>query len=87
MRIRFFGPFERLIQREVRIQFRDRTSLRDLVALLRDQYEALAPYLECETGDELSYHIMFVKDGKPLKLDDCLDDHDTVKVLLPVTGG
>jgi len=87
MLIRFFGPFEKLVGKEVHINLTRKSSLSSVISLLRDQYAGLTPYLEYRGDADLSYHIMFVKDGRPLKLDDRLCDHDTLQVLLPVTGG
>lgn len=87
MLIKFFAPFDRIVGREVEMEIRDPLPLRALLGLLRERFPGLGPYMEEETDAGLSAYIFFVRDGKPLKLDDMVRDGDTLNALLPVTGG
>ena len=88
MKIRFFGPFADAIGKEAVIDLKQDTAFRDIIDMLRDRYDVLSPYLsDVKSDEELSYRIVFLKKGMPLKLDETVRNDDTIQVLLPVTGG
>ncbi len=87
MIVRFFGPFDRMAEKEARMDLEQPISLRDLLCSFRSRYPGLAPYLDEETDLGLSAHIAFIRNGKPVKLDDIIEDGDTLDAFLPVTGG
>ena len=88
MKLRFFGPFASSIGKEATFDLEEDTAFRDIVFMLCDRYDVLSPYLADVRGDEeLSYRIVFLRKGMPLKLDDTVRNDDTIQVLLPVTGG
>jgi molybdopterin converting factor small subunit len=87
MRIEFFGPFRRLIGSEIYLELKEPVTLGELIHLLASQYPTLPRGWERSNDAELSAHVMFVKDGRPLKLMDSVEDRDVLQVLVPVTGG
>ena len=87
MIIEFFGPFQKIAEKETRIEVEAPITLAELLERLQYQYPKLKPLLMKETYAELSAHVMFIKNGEPIKLNDVLIDEDIIQVLLPVTGG
>jgi len=87
MVIKFFGPFEKLAEKEVRIELKKPISTQDMLQMLASRYPGLAPYSTERDGAGLSAHVMFIRNGAPLKLTDKIEDKDCVNILLPVVGG
>lgn len=87
MVIRFFAPFEELAEREVRIELEEAISTQELVTMLASRYPGFARYSAAREYGELSAHIMFIRNGAPLKLTDRIENTDHISVLVPVTGG
>jgi molybdopterin converting factor small subunit len=87
MHLQFFGPFDKLIEREIHLDLNESITLAELIHLLSSRYDAFAQYGEKKTDADLSAHVVFLKEGRPLKLADNIENSDTVKVLLPVAGG
>ena len=75
MKIRFFGPFADAIGKEAVIDLKQDTAFRDIIDMLRDRYDVLSPYLsDVKSDEELSYRIVFLKKGMPLKLDETVPE-------------
>ena len=87
MRMRFFGPFYKLLGQEIDLHLSGPVSLEQLIRLLSSRYSVLEKYSKSTTDADLSAHIVFVREGRPLRLSDPIKDDDVVQVLLPVTGG
>jgi molybdopterin converting factor small subunit len=87
MVIKFFGPFDKVLGKEAQLELEKAITLKALIGRLASRYSDFVPYSAHKTDADLMAQMMFVKDGKPLKLDDLVDDGDTVQVVLPVTGG
>jgi hypothetical protein len=87
MVIRLYGPFEKLGGKEIVFRFDGAMTLRALIRSLSETYEGFLPYAEKKTDAELSAQIAFVRAGRYLRLEDRVEDADTLDVLLPVTGG
>jgi len=87
MVIRFFGPFEKLAEREIRIELKKAISIQDLVKILASRYPGFASYSSATTNSELSAHVMFIRNGAPLRLTDRIENTDHISILVPVTGG
>ncbi|BEQ14550.1 MoaD/ThiS family protein [Desulfoferula mesophila] len=62
-------------------------SLRELLELLARERAFFAKYLSYQDDALLGAHLSVFCAGRLLKLDDAVDDGDTVKLFLPVTGG
>ena len=87
MVIRFLGPFRKLAEREIRIELEEAISIQELVKILASRYPGFARYSGTKEYGELSAHVMFVRNGAPLKLTDRIENTDHISVLVPVTGG
>lgn len=87
MVIKFFGPFEKLADKEVRIELKEPISTQEMLRMLASLYPGFAHYSVKKSDVELSAHLMFIRNGAPLKLADRIEDTDCISIFLPVTGG
>lgn len=87
MRIRFIGPFEKLAGKEMALELERPITLRELIGCLSRRAEGFTTYTELETDEALAAHVMFLRGGRHLRLDDRVRAEDEVDVVLPVTGG
>jgi molybdopterin converting factor small subunit len=87
MLVKFFGPFEKLAEKEVRIELEEPISTQEMLQMLASRYPGLARYSVQKDDAELSAHVMLIRDGIPLKLADKIEDKDCVDIFLPVAGG
>ena len=87
MVIKFFGPFEKLAEKVVRIGLKESISTQEMLHMLASRYPGFARYSTKTNDAELSAHVMVIRNGAPLKLADRIEDNDRIDILLPVTGG
>lgn len=87
MRILFFGHFEKLFGKELHLHMKRTIILQELINQLSSQYPGFAYFAEKKTDVDLSAHVMFLKDGRPLRLIDSIKNDDIVQVLIPAMGG
>ena len=87
MRIYFFGPFKVMFGREMELEFQGNLSLREFIDLFASRHKGFASIASFDKDSSLSAHICFLRRGRLLKLDDRLQNEDTLQVLLPVSGG
>lgn len=87
MIIQFSSVFENLTEKEVTVSVDRAITLRDLIELLSQRYEGFRPYAGKKTDADLFAHAAFVCQGRPLKLDEIINDEDILYVLLPAVGG
>lgn len=59
----------------------------ELISLLSGRYNGFFPYAEKTTDPDISAHLTIIRDGRPLRLTDHVEDSDVLDFLLPVTGG
>ena len=87
MRIQFFGPFENMAESDVWLEIQEPLNLAGVLGILKKRYKGLERWADKTSDAELSAHVMFLRNGKPLKLQDNVSNKDHIQVLLPVTGG
>lgn len=87
MVIKFFGPFEKLAEKRIRIELKEPMSTQDLLQMLASRYPGFARYSAKTNDVELSAHVMLIRKGELLKLADRIEDNDLIDILLPVMGG
>lgn len=87
MVIKFFGPFEKLAEKEVRIELKEPIATQEMLRMLASLYPGFAHYSAQKSDVELSAHLMLIRNGAPLKLADRIEDTDCIGIFLPVTGG
>jgi molybdopterin converting factor small subunit len=87
MVIRFFGPFAKLATKESQLKLEDPITLRELIDRLSSRFSGFAAYAGAADDTELSAYVIFIRNGRYLKLADQIADEDTIDVVLPATGG
>lgn len=87
MLIKFFGPFEKLAEKEVRIELKEPISTREMLQILASRYPGFTRYSVMKNDIELSAHVMLIRNGAYLELADMIEDMDCINIFLPVTGG
>ena len=87
MVIRFFGPFEKIAEKEVRMELKEPISTQEMLQMLASRYPGFARYSVTKNDAELSAHVMLIRNGVPLKLADRIQNKDCVNIVVPVVGG
>lgn len=88
MRVEFSQAFEKLVgQPSLEITLAEPITVREVLRLLADRYECFTRYPRYQDDAMLGAHLSVFSSGKFLKLDDPVNDGDTLKIFLPVTGG
>lgn len=87
MVIKFFGPFEKLAEKEARIELKKPISTQEMLQILASRYPGFTRYSDTKNDAELSAHVMLIRNGVPLKLADRIQNKDCVSIVVPVVGG
>jgi len=87
MIVEFFGPFEKLAEKQANIRLDAPMKADAVLRMLSDRYPGFARYCRLKNDAALNAHAMIIRNGVPLKLADQIQDKDTISILLPVTGG
>jgi hypothetical protein len=88
MRVELSQAFEKMADASfLEISLPGPVSMREVLGLLARERAFFAKYLSYQDDALLGAHLSVFCSGKLLKLDDSVDDADTVKLFLPVTGG
>ena len=87
MIVEFFGPYDKLAEKKVRMTLEDSLKLKDVLMMIADRYPGLARYCHAGNDTALSSHMTIIRNGTHLKLADKVHDEDTLSFLLPATGG
>ena len=87
MRIRLFGHFEAMAPKEIEVELERPVVLKKLLKRMAGMFPALAKYASFKTEVEMSAHLMVVKNGKPVKLDDEIQDNDKLYLMTHIAGG
>lgn len=88
MRVELSQAFEKIAGAScLSISLPGPVAMREVLRLLAREREFFSKYLSYQDDALLSAHLSVFCAGRLLKLDDTVDDGDTVKLFLPVTGG
>lgn len=89
MVVKLSAPFsEKLGTREISIKLKGNTSLRSVLALLIQHYPVLEETINPGKIDEsYRYSFLCVNEGRIMKLDERVDDGDTIRMIPPIMGG
>jgi len=87
MVIRFYGPFRKTAGDQIDIELQGEATLRDLVEMLSNRIDGFPSYSGRTTDTNLAAHVMFIRKGNFLKLDQRVEKSDIIDVVLPATGG
>ena len=87
MQMIFHAPFDKVAGKSLEIQLTAPASLHEILNGLEVRYPEMSGFLFAKSDELLSAHVMFLRNGRFLKLADIIQDRDRVDVLLPVSGG
>ena len=87
MKLRFFGPFFDMAEKEMVLELEELVTLRALIRRVAQRITRFNRFAGYDTDAELSAHAMFLRDGIHLKLNDRVENGDIVNMVLPVSGG
>ncbi len=87
MRFEFFGILKQMAGSPLQVAQEEPVQLRDLLGPLSTRLEEFVPY-GCETTEaQLLSNLSFIRDGMMLRMEDRIDNDDSILVILPATGG
>lgn len=87
MRFLFSDPFIKVAGKELEFPISSTVSLRVLIGQFPPDLIKIIHHENAISDVELWAHVMFFNDVRLLRLDDMINNDETVKVMLPATGG
>jgi hypothetical protein len=87
MRFLFSDPFIKVAGKELDFFISSPVSLRTLIGRLPPDLLQMIHYDPSVADVELWAQVMFFNKERLLRLEDLIDNNETIKVLLPATGG
>jgi len=87
MRFLFSDPFIKVAGKELGFSISSPVALRTLIGRFPADLIEMIHHDPSVSDVELWAHVMFFNKTRLLRLDDMIDNDETIKVLLPATGG
>ena len=87
MKIRFYSPFNRICGSELDIEIEESITLKDLIYMLSLRYSEFEKYASKEDDEALWAHMLIVKNGASITLNDYIDSNDKIDILPFAAGG
>ena len=87
MRFLFSEPFIKVAGRDLEFSISSPVPLRALIGRFPPDLIKMIHHDHAVSDVELWAHVMFFNKARLLRLDDMIDNDETIKVLLPATGG
>jgi hypothetical protein len=87
MRFLFSDPFIKVAGKELEFSISSPVSLRELIGRFPPHLIKMIHHDPSVSDVELWAHVMFFNKARLLRLDDMIDNNETIKVLLPAMGG
>ena len=88
MKIQFFKPFDELSGREeMDLDLKEPLKVKAVLGMIEREVPSFGRFLRKEKDEVLNFFVVLVRGGEILKLDDTVQNGDTVKVLPPISGG
>jgi len=88
MRVRFFKPFDEISGRdEMDLDLKGPVQVKEVLGAIEKKVPTFQRYLRKEKDEVLNFFVVFVRGDEILKLNDWVQDQDTVKILPPISGG
>ncbi len=88
MKIRFFKPFDEISgQDEMDLELKKPVQVKEVLGEIEKRVPTFQRYLRKEKDEVLNFFVVLVRGDEILKLNDLIQDQDTVKVLPPISGG
>ncbi|TET60483.1 hypothetical protein E3J48_06645 [Candidatus Aerophobetes bacterium] len=87
MEIRLYSPFsEEVGESRVQISVKGTITTKELVSLLFKHFPGFEKYRSSDTQDPF-YHLLLLRDDAVLRLEDSVNDADSISITLPLAGG
>ena len=88
MKIQFFKPFDELSGREeIDLDLKRPLKVKEVLGMIEKEVPSFRRFLQKEKDEVLNFFVVLVRGGEILKLNDTVQNGDTVKVLPPISGG
>ncbi len=87
MRFLFSDPFIKVAGKDLEFSISSPASLRALIGRFPPDLAKMIHHENSVSDVELWAHVMFFNKARLLRLDDTIDNDETIRVLLPATGG
>ena len=88
MKIQFFKPFDELSGREeIDLDLKGPVKVREVLGMIEKEVPSFRRFLQKEKDEVLNFFVVLVRGDEILKLNDWVQDQDTVKILPPISGG
>jgi hypothetical protein len=87
MRFLFSDPFIKVAGKELEFPISGPVALRALIGRFPPDLIKMIRHDPSVSDVELWAHVMFFNEVRLLRLDDMIDNDETIQVLLPATGG
>ena len=87
MKIRLYPPFSEEIGKNwVQISIKGTITTKQFISLLFKHFPAFEKYRSSDIEDSF-YHFLLFRDNAILRLEDTVNDEDTISITLPLAGG
>jgi molybdopterin converting factor small subunit len=88
VKIQFFKPFDELSGREeIDLDLKEPLKVKEVLGMIEREVPSFRRFLQKEKDEVLNFFVVLVRGGEILKLNDTVQNGDTVKVLPPISGG
>jgi len=88
VKIQFFKPFDELSGREeIDLDLKRPLKVKEVLGMIEKEVPSFRRFLQKEKDEVLNFFVVLVRGGEILKLNDTVQNGDTVKVLPPISGG
>ena len=88
MKVRFFKPFDEISGRdEMDLDLKGPAQVKEILGAIEKKVPTFQRYLRKEKDEVLNFFVVLVRGDEILKLNDWVQDQDTVKILPPISGG
>ncbi len=88
MKVQFFKPFDELSGREeMDLNLKEPRKVKEVLGMIEKEVPSFQRFLRKDKDEVLNFFVVLVRGGEILKLNDIVQNGDTVKVLPPISGG
>ena len=88
MKVQFFKPFDELSGREeMDLNLKEPKKVKEILGMIEKEVPSFQRFLRKDKDEVLNFFVVLVRGGEILKLNDTVQNGDTVKVLPPISGG
>jgi len=88
MKVQFFKPFDELSGREeMDLNLKEPRKVKEILGMIEKEVPSFRRFLQKEKDEVLNFFVVLVREGEILKLNDTVQNKDTVKIFPPISGG